>query len=254
VRQYDELRHELVAANHVLAHENVLDVFGHISVRDPASPDHFLLSRACSPAIVADDDIQRFTLDSRPVDPNAPASYSERVIHGSIYQLRPDVGAVCHFHALSVMPFCVTTTELVPVSHVGATMGRRVPRWNSQDDFGDTNLLVSTNEQGLSLARALGPDWAVLMQNHGATVAGRSLRETVFRTIQLCRNAELQLAAMRLGAQTPLTEREIELAGEFNLREPVLQRAWDYWLGRIGKRPEHDGPTRAPRALVASER
>jgi len=231
----DEVRHELVAANHVLAHENVLDVFGHVSVRDPSDPEIYLLSRACSPANVTFEDIQRFTLDSRPVDPGAPQSYAERVIHGCIYRARPDVRAVVHFHALPVMPFCVTQVDLVPMSHVGATMGRSVPRWNSQDEFGDTNLLVSTNEQGGSLARALGPNWVVLMQNHGMTSAGRSLREAVFRTVQTCRNAELQLSAIRLGAPTRLTEREIELAGDFNLREPVLQRAWDYWLGRIGQ-------------------
>jgi ribulose-5-phosphate 4-epimerase/fuculose-1-phosphate aldolase len=237
VRSDDALRHELVAANHVLAHENILDVFGHVSMRDPAQPEQYLLSRACSPANVTFDDIQLFTLDSQPLDPTAPSSYSERVIHGNIYRLRPDVQAVCHFHTLSVMPFCITDTDLIPVSHVGATMGRQVSRWNSQDEFGDTDLLVSTNEQGLSLARALGPNWAVLMQNHGVTSAGRSLREAVFRTIQICRNAELQLSAMRLGALTPLTEKEIELAGEFNLREPVIRRAWEYWLGRLAQQP-----------------
>lgn len=252
MKSYDELRHELVVANHVLAHENVLDVFGHVSVRDPSNPEHYLLSRSCSPANVTFDDIQRFTLDSQPVDPTAPPSYSERVIHGTIYQSRPDVQAVCHFHAPAVMPFCITGTDLVPVTHVGATMGRQVSRWNSQDEFGDTNLLVTTNEQGLSLARALGQNWAVLMQNHGVTSAGRSLREVVFRTIQICRNAELQLSAMRLGGLTPLTEKEIELAGEFNLREPVIQRAWDYWLGRIGQTPGQMKTLNEPRRLAVS--
>jgi HCOMODA/2-hydroxy-3-carboxy-muconic semialdehyde decarboxylase len=252
VSSSDALRHELVAANHVLAHEDVLDVFGHVSVRDPSDPNRYLLSRARSPANVTFEDIQHFTLDSRPVDPSAPPSYAERVIHGCIYGSRPDVQAVVHFHALSVMPFCITRVELVPVTHVGATMGRTVSRWNSQDEFGDTNLLVSTNDQGLSLARALGSNWAVLMQNHGMTSAGRSLREVVFRTIQTCRNAELQLSALRLGALTPLTEREIELAGDFNLREPVLQRAWDYWLARLERVPAEAGPVRAPRPFAAS--
>ena len=32
--------------------------------------------------------------------------YAERVIHGCIYQARPDVMAVCHHHAPAVMPFC----------------------------------------------------------------------------------------------------------------------------------------------------
>ncbi|MCQ8783058.1 class II aldolase/adducin family protein [Mangrovibrevibacter kandeliae] len=225
--------HDLVLANHILAHEDVLDAFGHVSLRDPDSSGHYLLARARSPEVVEADDILRFTLDSRPVDPHGPASYSERVIHGSLYQMRPDIGAVCHFHAPSIMPFCITGKPITPVSHLCATVGP-VQFWSSRDDFGDTNLIVGRPEEGDSLARAMQGDWAVLMANHGAVVAGRSLKEMVFRTIQLCRNAALLLAAQGLGPVDPLTERETALSAEFNLRQPVLERAWDYWSRRAG--------------------
>ena len=36
----DALLNELVIANHILANENVVDSFGHISVRHPENPDH----------------------------------------------------------------------------------------------------------------------------------------------------------------------------------------------------------------------
>ena len=36
-----ELRTELVLANHILANENVLDAFGHVSVRHSERPEHF---------------------------------------------------------------------------------------------------------------------------------------------------------------------------------------------------------------------
>ena len=32
---------ELVTANHILANENVLDSFGHVSIRNPDNPDRF---------------------------------------------------------------------------------------------------------------------------------------------------------------------------------------------------------------------
>ena len=39
-------------------------------------------------------------------------------------------------------------------------MGGPVPFWDSRDEFGDTPMVVTTPEQGLSLARALGsPPW-----------------------------------------------------------------------------------------------
>lgn len=246
--QSDAARRELVDANHILAHEGVLDAFGHVSLRDPSDAGRYLLSRSRSPEIVADADIRYFTLDSTPMEPDTGPFYMERVIHGGLYQLRPDVNAVCHFHAPPIMPFCVTGMEIVPVTHLGATMGAKVPLWSGQENFGDTNMLVSTAEEGASLARAMGANWSVLMANHGAVVAGRTLREAVFRAIHFCRNAEVLGSSLRLGSVTPLTAGEIRLASEVNLQDVVLQRAWDYWLHRMSS-----GGDRWPRADTAAE-
>ena len=108
----------------------------------------------------------------QPVKPTDVRLYGERVIHGGIYQARPDVNAVCHHHAPSILPFCISGVDLKPVYHLGATLGERVPFWDARDEFGDTTLIVAKPEEGASLARALGPDWIVLMRRHGATVAG----------------------------------------------------------------------------------
>ena len=112
--------------------------------------------------------------------------------------------AVCHHHAPAVMPFCVSGKPIVPVFHLGATIGEQTPFWDQADEFGDTNLLVVKPEEGQSLARALGRHWVVLMRRHGATVAGTSLKELVSRSIFLCQNAEYQMKAYLLGAPQPL--------------------------------------------------
>jgi len=224
---------EVVLANRILAHENVLDAFGHVSIRHPHRPDRFFISRARSPGLVQRADMLEFHLDGTPVDP-APAypSYAERIIHGAIYRARADVHAVCHHHAASVLPFCISGMPIVPVFHVGATMGHKAPFWDSRDEFGDTNMLVASAEQGDSLAQALGEHWVVLMRRHGAVVAGRSLRECVFRAVHLKQNAEMQMRAATLGRISPLSAEEITLASEMNLRPVILARAWDYWATR----------------------
>ena len=96
---------ELALANRILAHEGVLDAFGHVSLRHPADPGRYLLSRSRSPLLIEPDDILEYTLNSQPVRPPKVQLYAERVIHGCIYQARPDVMAVCHHHAPAVMPF-----------------------------------------------------------------------------------------------------------------------------------------------------
>ena len=60
-----ELIEELALANRILAHEGVLDAFGHVSVRHPADPGRYLLSRSRSPLLIEPDDILEYTLDSR---------------------------------------------------------------------------------------------------------------------------------------------------------------------------------------------
>src|SRR5690242_21887263 len=91
------LREELSLANRILAHEGIVDAFGHISVRHPGDPNRFLISRHRAPELVAPEDILEYTLDTEPVHatPAGWRHYGERVIHGGIYQARPDVIAVC---------------------------------------------------------------------------------------------------------------------------------------------------------------
>src|SRR5438132_3766720 len=247
----DDSRRQVALANRMLANEGVLDAFGHVSMRHPADPGRYLLSRSRSPALIEADDILEFTLDSEPVEPPTVQLYAERVIHGCLYQARPDVMAVCHHHAPAVMPFCIAGVPLIPVIHVAAIMGETVPFWDQRDDFGDTNLLVVKPEEGRSLARALGAHWVVLMRRHGATVAGTTLRDCVFRTIYSCRNAEYQLQAEKYGAIGPLSAGEIEQAGGIHQQAGPLNRAWEYWVRRIEKKGEAPPRTRTTAARRA---
>jgi ribulose-5-phosphate 4-epimerase/fuculose-1-phosphate aldolase len=230
-----DLRYQVALANRMLAHEGVLDAFGHVSVRHPTDPGRYLLSRSRSPAAIEADDVLEYTLDSQPVSPPTVHLYAERVIHGCIYQARPDVMAVCHHHAPAVMPFCIAGVPIVPVFHLGAAGGETVPFWNQHDEFGDTNLLVVKPEEGRSLARALGPHGAVLLNNHGAVVVGRDLRELVSRSIFMCQNAEFQLKAKLLGNVTTLTPGETKLASTLNSLPTVTNRTWEYWTLRLDR-------------------
>ncbi len=227
------IREELSLANRILAHEGIVDAFGHISARHPTDPGRFLISRHRAPELVAPEDILEYTLDTEPVHPTNVRHYGERVIHGCIYQARPDVMAVCHHHAPAVMPYAISRTPLVPVYHLGAGMGARVPFWDSRDDFGSTALVLVKPEEGRSLAKALGQAWVILMGRHGATVAGTSIRQTVFRSIFFCKNAELQTQARLLGHVEPLDATELELAAAYNQRPGPQERAWDYWVKRV---------------------
>lgn len=227
--------HELVVANRILANEGIIDDFGHVSIRHPARPARYFLSRSRSPQVVTRDDIMEFDLDNAVVgEADGRRPYKEAAIHGCVYAARPDVNSVVHHHAPPVLPFTVCPVPLRPVFHMGAVMGREAPVWDSQDEFGDTNMLVDDNARGASMARALGAARMVLLKRHGATVVGGTLHDAVFTSIHSTANARLLLDALPLGAVDYLTPGEIDAAAAM-LRSPLPQaRAWEFWRHRIG--------------------
>ena len=56
----EDIRFELALANRMVAHEGVLDAFGHVSMRHPDDPNRYLLSRSRSPELVEPGDILEF--------------------------------------------------------------------------------------------------------------------------------------------------------------------------------------------------
>jgi HCOMODA/2-hydroxy-3-carboxy-muconic semialdehyde decarboxylase len=245
-----EARDQLARANRILALEGVLDAFGHVTMRHPTNPKRYLMSRSRGSELIQPEDILEFTLDSEPIVPPTARLYGERVIHGEVFKARPDVMAVCHHHAPSILPFCVSGAELKPVYHLGATMGDVVPFWDSRDEFGNTSLIVKEPEEGASLARALGPHWTVLMRRHGATVAGRTLEELVFRCVYTAHNAGMQIQAKMLGHVGPLTAEEAELASKYNLAPGPVGRAWEYFNVRLDKAEGNFTPPKRARAAA----
>jgi ribulose-5-phosphate 4-epimerase/fuculose-1-phosphate aldolase len=220
---------DLVLANRILSAHGIVDAFGHVSARSDADPERFLLARDMAPAIVEAQDVMAFALDGTPLDGDARRPYLERFIHGSIYRARPDVGAVVHSHAASLIPFGVVRgVALRPVFHMSSFLRGAVPVFEIRDAAGaDNDMLVRDAALGDALANVLGAEPAVLMRGHGATVVGRTVREAVFRAIYTAQNAALQAEAMRLGEVTFLSDAEARNASQTNAGQ--IERAWSLW-------------------------
>src|SRR3989442_11105077 len=163
----DQAIRDVVIGNRILAHEGVVDAYGHVSVRHPRDPGRYFLSRSRAPELVELGDVIEYDLSGTAVAGETRAPYLERFIHGAIYEARPDVQAVVHAHAEAVLPFTITPTPLRPVMHMASFIGARLPVWGIRDRFGATNLLVVNMAPGRDLARTLGAERAVLMRGHG---------------------------------------------------------------------------------------
>ena len=225
---------DLVVANRILAHEGVVDAYGHVSIRNPANPERFLLSCSRSPELVQQSDIMEFELDGSPAVDDHRQPYLERFIHGAVYEARPDINAVVHSHAEDVLPFGIAPTPLRPVIHSGGFLGKSAPVWDIAEKFGATNLLVVNMEQGRDLADCLDQDRVVLMRGHGFAASGLTLIDVVRTSVYLPKNARVLMNALLLGGAKYLSPEEIEKRLEMDTGASEALRAWQYWAIRAG--------------------
>ena len=229
----------LIAASRILADQGLLDGWGHVSVRHNKDPNRYLMARGVAAQLVTAKDIIEFDLDSRPVDTHGlpmSALFTERYIHGEIYKQRPDVIAVVHTHAPTLISFGVTNVPLRPMYHRSAFISFGIPVFEIRERAGMTDMLIRNSTLGRDLADALGDHPAALMRGHGAVITGTSLPRVVGRTIFLALNATLQADAMRMNA--PITYMDIEEARKIEEREGLgLARTWEGWKQKAMAKP-----------------
>ena len=232
---HDTLIKDLVIANRILAKEDVVDAYGHISVRNPDNPKHFFISRSLAPELIEHDDIVELDLSGQPVRDEKRSLYLERFIHAAIYEMRPDVNSVVHAHAEDILPFGIAkATPLKPVIHSGSFIGKDVPVWDIAEKFGDTNVLVTNMDQGRDLAKCLGGNGVALMRGHGFASAARSIIEVVRMSVYLPRNARALMRAKMLGGEIKyLSQGEIDARNAgYSPYSTETWRAWEYWANK----------------------
>ena len=219
---------DLVMANHILADQDVLDSYGHVTVRSFKNPKHFLMSGNRAPALVTPEDIMEFDENSAPVDQRGRRIYNERFIHGEIFRVRPDVVAVVHSHAPDVLPFTVTNdVPLKALIHMAHFLGSEpVPIFDLDAVEGpNNNMLVLNPKSGAALAQKLGGRNVVLMRGHGMTVVGPNVRRATYNAVYTQVNARVEMDAVKLGRPKFLNEFEVQRVGQIN-------RAWEAWANQ----------------------
>ena len=230
---------DLVVANRVLAELGILDAFGHVSVRSDSHPDRYVITRLLAPEMVTAADLIEYDLDSRPVNGDERKPCLERFIHGEIYKARPDVAAVVHSHAPSVIPFTASSVPLRPIYHMGAFLGAGAPVFDIRRHFGATDLLVRNPDHGRTLAATLGDGALALMRGHGFATVGESLPVAVCRAFYTELNASLQGKAIALGGEVTYLDREEAELADAVIRS-VVAKPWDLWKKRALERMQKE--------------
>ncbi|KAJ4344340.1 hypothetical protein N0V95_006131 [Ascochyta clinopodiicola] len=261
----------LIRANHILHEHNLVDAFGHISLRHPLAPDQYLIAayEPGAPALVKSqqDFISYRVRDSTPVDPNAPQGYSERFIHGEILRRFPDINCVVHSHSETVIPFTLANVPVRPVFHMAGFLGSRatgIPVFDAQDAYRDLtgkievtpDMLIKNQPLGKALARKLHPSTPVVLQHkHGFTAMGKSVEEAVYRALYTQTNCELlskalQFAGGDVNKVAYLSEEEAKSCKKMN--EKCVDKSWRLWLREVQTNPLYETEEGEPEQLAVA--
>lgn len=202
----DDVQNRLIEAAHAVAAAELVDAFGHISVRltsggpaTPASGAFAITPPTPLGALSTEAAITTVPLDADELPSGAP---KEAWIHSALYAGRQDVGAVCRAQPPKLAAFAALDRDLLPLNGHAAMLGPVAVHHDSR--------LVRDAAGGAAVARSAEDADAIILLGNGAVTRGRDLAEAVARMWLLERTAELNLRALAAGDPHPLPRDEQE--------------------------------------------
>jgi autoinducer 2 (AI-2) kinase len=173
---------------------------GNVSARVPGRDELWITPSALFKGDLHPEAMVRIGLDGRPLDAGARAPSSESLFHCSVYRARPEAQAVIHTHAPHATILVNAGLPFLPISTEAAFFGD-IPRIPF--------VMPGTQALADAVAVAMKESWAVLMQNHGLLVAGRSLRRAADMTEIIDRSAQVILGCHAVGREPPVLPPEV---------------------------------------------
>jgi len=229
----EDIREKLATACRIIAaagHEDF--IWGHMSARDPDSPEHYWMKGASLGLIEAGpNDMVLLDQEGEQLAGSRP-HHNEWPIHSEIYRMRPDVNAVIHTHPFYATLVASLDAPLIPAVGWASLVGMdAVPRYDK------TSALIDTKDLGQEVAESLGGSSLLLLRNHGIILVDTSIELATFAAVRVEKIAQAQILALATGAPAFPSNEEESLSRLAALtRRP--EWVWDY-LARQAPGHEH---------------
>ena len=169
-------------------------VAGHITARDPEHLDSFWVNPfGKSFNRIRVSDLIRVDHLGQVVEGDRAVNLAAFCIHSEVHKARPDVVAAAHSHSVYGKAFSSLGLPLDPITQDACAF------YDDHAVYTDYNGVVSDSEEGRQIGLALGPNKAVILQNHGLLTVGASVFEAAWYFVTMERSCQAQLAAMAAG-------------------------------------------------------
>ncbi|MDP5052497.1 MAG: class II aldolase/adducin family protein [Congregibacter sp.] len=175
-------------------------VAGHITVRDPEHTDHFWVNpmgRSFKQMRVSD--LLKVDHAGNVVEGAGLLNGAAFAIHSRIHMNHPEVTAAAHAHSVYGKSWSSLGRKLDPLTQDSCAF------YGSHAVFEDFTGVVLDVSEGDRIAKALGDNKAVILQNHGLLTVGESVDEACWWFVTMERSCQAQLMAEAAGTPKPIS-------------------------------------------------
>lgn len=153
--------------------------------------------------------------------------HREFPLHTEIFAARPEIHACVHVHSTYGTLLSATLEPLLYLNQDSFAFAR------DGLAFYPSPELVVTAELGQAVVAAMGTSKALLMQNHGITLAGESMQEACALALFLEQAARAQILLGTTRARATVARETARTIADTYKTPVAYQRMWDYYLRRL---------------------
>ncbi|MDB5862623.1 MAG: hypothetical protein JWO70_429 [Betaproteobacteria bacterium] len=163
-----DAREDLARVCRILAHHEMIDLWGHVSLRVPRSNVLMVtprFGRNCLPRRIEADHILVTDLSGRVIE-GSSALPPQFAVDVEVYRQKPDTGAVMFASPMTAMAAAIAERALAPLTHMESSVSYALGSWQS-------NALANAAAEATALARTISVSSAVNQRGIGAWTAGK---------------------------------------------------------------------------------
>jgi ribulose-5-phosphate 4-epimerase/fuculose-1-phosphate aldolase len=222
------IKQDLSLAYKILAHLNYDDhTYTHLSARDDANQKAYyiypfgLRFEEVEPETLMKVSIKGEVLEGKEHQYNKTGY----IIHGNIYEKRPDIQAIFHLHTPESLAVSALEEGLLPISQWAL-------HFYNQLSYHDYHSLALDDSQGEQLVKDLGKNNVIFLRNHGFITCGKTIQEAMFYTYHLQKACETQCLILAMNKKYITPSKEIceqSVKDILSFEKNLGERDWLAW-------------------------
>ena len=222
-----KIKEKLTLAYHILAHLKLDDhTYTHLSARAEEPNCFYIYPFGLRFEEVTADRLLKVSLQGEILE-GEEYQYNKTgyVIHGAIYQARPDISAIFHIHTPEIVAISACEQGLLPISQWAL-------HFHHQVAYHGYDSLALNPQQGNRLVEDLGQKMTMLLRNHGSITCGRTLEEALFYTYHLQLACQTQCLALSMNHPLIIPPSDVcdkTVQDLLSFEKNLGQRDWQAW-------------------------